>query len=620
MSILAGSESIVNAVDTKQASAAGPHAAGVRWDLRRIFSDNGAAREALQQSLENAAAFERQHRDRVAGLSVSELASALEALGAVKNDFTRVDQYVDLRFSIDSRDVSTKDLMDACFKAREEIQNRTRFFDLEWQAIPRDRAQTMAAEDELSPYRHYLEKLTAYAPHMRTEAEESMLTARDAAAVAEWQKLFAENLDKIEVDFDSGKGTEPHTLDRLLANSRNPSREIRFAAYETAFAQLVPRADVQSACYNAIVGDRLQMDKIRHFESPMQPTNLANDLPDAAVEVLVDSIEARYPLAQRWFRAKARILGLPKLHLYDQYAPLGIPREIDFPTAWRTFAEGTTRFSPRVAAVLEPFLDQGRLDAEPRTGKRGGAFCAPVAWGDDPYILMNFTDDARSVETIAHEAGHGLHFILAGQAQRPLSAGMGLAIAEVASTFHEAVLLDYVLEREDDPQQRRLMTAGEIEGAFAVVFRQSMMTRYERRAYAMKAGGMALTAERLSEIWMEENGKYYGDAVELPDAYRLGWAYIPHFIDVRFYTYAYSFAHLASMALYARYREEGPSFIPKYLDILAAGGSQSPQQLLGRVGIDITQPDWVAPSFAEIERMIDVAEADASDPMDISRD
>ena len=602
------SQSKAMAVATPSGISSGPHAAGVRWNLDHIFPGIESARTALEEVLNRAKAFETRYRSAVGELQAEALDEALERLGAIRNDYFRIDQYADLRFSIDSRDSDTKDLMDLCARAREEIQNRLRFFDLEWQALPAGTAAERADHAAVSRYKHVLERLTTYAPHMRSEEEEAMLASREAAAIFEWQKLFAENVDKIEVEFDAGKGPEPHTLDRLFAYSRHPKRETRFSAFELGYRELAPRVDVQAACYNAIVGDRLQMDRLRGFENPMQATNLANDLPDAAVNALIDSVEGHYHLAQRWFEIKAKLLGLAKLHLFDQYAPLGTPREVEWQEAWDTFASGTRQFSPEVENLVSPMLADGRIDAEPRIGKRGGAFCAPVAWGFPPYMLLNFTDDARSIETLAHEAGHAMHFVLAGRKQPPLAAGMGLAMAEVASTFHETVLVDYVLEREQDPLQRRLLTAGQIEGGFAVVFRQTMMTGYERRAYAMKADGKALTAERLSEIWIDQNRSYYGDAVELPEGYRVGWSYIPHFIDTRFYTYAYSFAHLASMALYAKYREEGAGFIPRYLDILAAGGSRTPQDLLGSAGIDITDPGWVEPSFAQIERMIDLAE------------
>jgi oligoendopeptidase F len=590
------------------AAAVGPHAAGVRWNLNHIFNGIDAARVGLDDVLSRAMAFESQYRGRVASLEGPALATAMQTLGDLRNDYSRVDQYTGLRYSIDSRDTDTKDMLDACAKSQEELQNRLRFFDLEWQSLAADVAAARAADNSVAPYRHALERLTAYAPHMRTEHEESMLAARETAAIDEWQKLFSENVDKIEVEFDGGKGIEKHTLDRLFAYSRHPQRDVRFKAYHQAYEQLAPRVDVQAACYNAIVGDRLQIDRIRGFNSPMQATNLANDLPDSVVDALIESVKKHYPLAQRWFHIKAGLLNLPKLHLFDQYAPLGTPREIEWEEAWSTFADGTRLFSSDVEGMLTPLVGEGRIDAEPRTGKRGGAFCAPVAWGTRPYILMNFTDDARSIETLAHEAGHALHFLLAGRDQPPVSARMGLAMAEVASTFHETVLVDYVLEHEQDVQQRRLLTAGSIEGAFATIFRQTMMTGYEQRAYALKASGKALTADRLSDIWFEENASYYGDAVELPTEYRCGWSYIPHFIDTRFYTYAYSFAHLVSMALYAKYREDGPGFIPRYLDLLSAGGSRTPQDLLAGAGIDITDPKWLEPSFAQIERMISLAE------------
>jgi oligoendopeptidase F len=579
----------------------------IRWDLTSIFPNVDAARASLAEILSRAAAFESAYRNQVAGLDPERLSAALTDLGLIQNDFMRVDQYTDLRFSTDSRDTDTKDLLDTCAKGREELSNRLRFFDLEWQAVPADQAARLTADAHLAMYRHYLEKLTAYAPHMRAEAEEAMLVAREAAAISEWQRLFGENLNKIEVEFDAGKGPEPHTLDRLFALSRHPERDVRFAAFELAYAQLAPRVDVQAACYNAIVGDRLQIDRIRGFESPMQQTNLANDLPDEVVNLLVTSVQEHYPLAQRWFTLKAKLLGLPKLHLFDQYAPIGVPAEMSFGDAWRVFTDATAKFSPEVNTLLSPFLDDGRIDAQPRVGKSGGAFCAPVAWGDEPFMLMNFTDDIYSAETLAHEAGHGLQFILIGQKQQPLNGWMGLAMAEVASTFHETVFVDHILERESNPEQRLLLSAKAIETVCATVFRQVMMTGYERRAYAMKADGKALTADRLSEIWLDENRRFYGDSVELPAAYRLGWSYIPHFIDTRFYTYAYSFAHLASMALYARYRQEGVSFVPRYLDLIGAGGAVSPQALLARGGIDVSDPSWVAGSFAELERMIDMA-------------
>src|SRR5205823_2617263 len=202
-----------------------------------------------------------------------------------------------------------------------------------------------------------------------------------------------------------------------------------------------------------------------------------------------------------------------------------------------------------VRAVADAFFEDQRVDAEPRAGKRGGAFCAPVAQDADAYVMLNYTDRMNDVLTIAHELGHGMHFQLSHRAQTPHSAHTGLALAEVPSTFAEFVAYDHLLAGEEDPGTRLALAAERVEGAFATIFRQTVLARYEQGAYGMRAGSQALTVERLSDIWIEQNLRYYGDSIHLSDGYRLGWSYIPHFISTRFYTYAYVFAKLVALAL-----------------------------------------------------------------------
>jgi oligoendopeptidase F len=224
---------------------------------------------------------------------------------------------------------------------------------------------------------------------------------------------------------------------------------------------------------------------------------------------------------------------------------------------------------------------------------------------------MNFTDRMDDVMTLAHELGHGMHFLLSASEQTALSAHTGLALAEIPSTFAELLTFDHTLAHEADSGTRRALVAERVEGSFATVFRQTVLTRYEQAAYGMRAEGAALTPDRLGAIWVEQNGRYYGDAVELPEGYRLGWSYIPHFISTRFYTYAYVFAHLATLALYAAYRDQGEAFAERYLHFLSAGGSASPRELLERLGLDLEDPDVWEPGFAEMERMVEAAEAGA---------
>ena len=589
----------------------GPRAAGVHWDLSPLVTDADAARARLAASLVRARAFEARYRDALPGMDGAALAEALAELAAIDNELSRVSSYAHLRESVDVTDEENKDLSAAIDRGLVEAGNALRFFDLEWLAIDEDRARALHDAPEVAADRHYLVAMRRFAPYTLSEPEERMLSERSPAAVSAWQTLFGQITSTLEVPFDAGEGqgVEPHTIDRLLAHVRNPDRDLRRRALEALYDGLEPHVDTLAHCYDTLVGDRLAMDRLRGYSGPMEPTHLRNELPGPVVEGMLDAVERNYGIAHRWFRIKAGILGVDRLELHDQYAPIGEARSVAYPEARGLIDASFGRFSPRIAELAGGFFAESRVDAEPRSGKRGGAFCAPVAQDASPYVLMNFTDRMDDVMTLAHELGHGMHFSLAAGAQTALSFGTGIALAEVPSTFAELLTFDHLMEVEADPSTRRSLISERVEGSFATVFRQTVLTRYEQRAYAMRDEGGTLTAERLSEIWFAENAKYYGDALVLPERYRLGWSYIPHFISTRFYTYAYVFAHLSTLALYARYREMGAGFVDAYIDFLSAGGSSDPTSLLGDLGVNLGDPAVWDPGFREMERLVEVAEA-----------
>jgi oligoendopeptidase F len=544
-------------------------------------------------------------------MSGSSLGEALAELAAIDNELSRLASYGHLRETVDVTSDENRDLSQTVDRILVEAGNALRFFELEWMALPDGVATTLAQAPEVARDRHYLVAMRRFAPHTLSEPEERMLSERSPAAVSAWQTLSSQITSTLEVPFDAGDGPEPHTIDRLLAHVRDTRREIRIAALNALYEALEPHAPILAHSYDTLVGDRLAMDRLRGYASPMDPTHLRNELPGAAVDLMMDAVERHYGLAHRWFRTKARILGLDRLALADQYAPIGGARSVDFAEARGLIETSFAEFSPRIAKVATSVFDERRIDAEPRAGKRGGAFCSPVAQDADPYILMNFTDRMDDVMTLAHELGHGMHFALSGASQTALSAHTGLALAEVPSTFAELVTFGYVLAREEDPATRRALLCERLEGAFATVFRQTVLARYEQKAYAARAEGTTLTAERLSAMWREANDGYYAGEIDIPEGYRLGWSYIPHFISTRFYTYAYVFAHLVTLALHARYRDDPDGFVGPYLEFLSAGGSAAPAELLGALGLDITDPAVWDLGFAEMERMLELAEADA---------
>ncbi len=589
---------------------------GVRWNLDHLHKNAAEARAALADELRAAAAFQTRYQGKVGGLDAVGIATAMRELGEICNHFGATAGYISLRTSTDSRLAENKDLETALDRAGVEFSNSLRFFELEWKALPSQRAADLAKSPALRRDQHYLEQLTEEASHTLSADKEEALAERSTSAVSAWQSLFGETLSAISVPFDPGTGATPHTIDELLAYVHDGRPDVRRRALDTVYAALEPWTPVLAKCYDSLVGDRLAMDRMRHYvtpepdskAAPMQPANRSNDLDDAVVDTMIGAVENHYPTAQRYFRLKAKLMGQPKLHLADQYAPLGASPKSDFNEARDLVLGSMRRFSSRVEAILRDFFTDRRIDAEPRQGKRGGAFCSGVAQDRKPMVLMNFTDTIQDAETLAHELGHGLHFTLAAKKQSPFSCDTGMAMAEVASTFNEMVLFDTLLKREKDPTALRALVSSRIEESCATIFRQTMMARYEQLAYAAKEGGQALDGDRLSAFWLTQNQKYYGNTMELPAGYKMGWSYIPHFIDTRFYTYSYSFAHLASLALYAKYQSEGPAFVPKYLAMLEAGGSKSPAELLGAMGIDITDPQWVEPAFAQIDRWIDLAE------------
>ena len=552
--------------------------------------------------------FETSYRGTIAAIDVTGLAGLLAELAVLDSGLSRVGSYAHLRESVDVTDDENLDLSGAVDRAFVEVGNALRFFELEWLALSEERATQLTDDPTLAADRHYLVAMRRFGPHTLSEPEERMLSERAPAATTAWHTLYSRVTSTLETPFDGGDGEEPHGIDRLLSYMRDPRRQVRHDALKTLYTMLEPHAPVLAHCYDTLVGDRLAMDKLRSYPSPMDRTHLRNELDAPVVDGMLDAVARNYPLAQRWFVAKAKILGLDKLELHDQYAPVGEGRPVRFAEAVEIVTSSFEGFSPCIAAMAQAQIDERRVDAEPRNGKRGGAFCSPVAHDAKPYVLMNWTDQMNDVLTMSHEFGHGMHFELANERQTPLSSGAGIAMCEVASTFAEHITYDHLLANEADPATRHLLACERVEGAFATIFRQAVLTRYEQTAYDMRAEGATLTADRLGDAWWAANSAYYGDAVEIPERYRLGWSYIPHFIHTRFYTYSYTFALLVSLALYARYRRDGDAFVGPYLDLLAAGGSGAPAELLAPLGLDLGNPSVWDDGFAELERMIDEAQ------------
>lgn len=572
-----------------------------RWDLTELAGSPLEAQTRLAALLNDCEAFSARI---AAGLDQIDFPAAVAELNRLEEEKQTLTMLLDLAEAADSRDEEARDLVACCQDDLAACEALLRRFDLAWSALDDETAQALASAPELAGERKALLARRRYTPYRMNADREQVLIARDPLRDA-WQSLHGRILSGIEAEIDD----ETLTLDELIACNMDPDPARRRAGLDAAYRALEPHADTLAACYDTIVADRLVEDRLRGYPNPLAETHLDNQLDPATVERMLDTVQQHYPLAQRWFRAKATALGVSTLELYDQFAPLGDPRSFDWPETERLTVDLYDAVHPLLGRIVREIADVGHIDPLPRPGKAGGAFCTPISRHVLPYVMLNHTGALQDVMTSAHEFGHAVHFALTLAHQTFLAADTGTAIAEVPSTFGEFLCFDYLHQRESDPQTRAALLFRITEDAFPTVFRQTMMTVFEQRAYQLRADGKALTADRLSELWLEENQRFYGDSVRLPDGYRLGWSYIPHFIHSRFYTYAYSFAHLVALALYGRYQADREGFPARYLDFLAAGASVAPAELLVPLGVDLASPTLWQESFQTLEQMVDQAVA-----------
>jgi len=491
---------------------------------------------------------------------------------------------------------------------RTAINKHLIFFDLEWVAVPDETAKALVAQPALARYRHYLEQKRAWKPHYLSEPEEKVLDEKAITGRSAFNRLFEESTASLQFSFSARGAAQSLSLQQILARLYDPDRAVRKAAAAGISEGLQSNARLLTFVFNTVVLDHDVDTRLRRFAGPMDSRNLANEISPSVVDALMTATERSFPLVQRYYRLKGKLLGLDKLYDYDRYAPLsGDLPTCDWPTAQRIVQESYAAFSPDAGNVIRQFFEKRWIDAELRTGKRGGAFSSSAVPSLHPYILMNFTDRIRDVMTLAHELGHGLHQYLSRR-QGYLQCDTPLTTAEMASVFGEMLTFRRLQELYPEPKQRLAMLCGKIEDAFATVFRQVVLTRFEQSLHQARKQQGELSADAINTVWMQANQGMFGDVVEMSPGYAWWWSYIGHFIRSPFYCYAYAFGELLVLALYQKYRQDGPAFVPRYLELLSSGGSDAPHLLLAKLGVDVTDPSFWGLGLRLLEEMVGEAE------------
>ena len=567
------------------------------WDLTPLYAspDDPAWEGDLRGALSSAQAFAADLRGtfEATAISAPALAAALQRYAALQKSGLKPYFYAQLLFSAKSDDDRHKALFARAREVWHSLVETTLFFELDLLRLSSEAFAPLLTAPELQEYGHYLQQLRAHAPYTLGEAVEQALKRKDLSGKEAFAQLFEEITGEMRFTFTFPGEEAPREAsgEELLALLYHPDAAVREAAFSTFLHGHAAAATVLVACFNNIFLDHGKEAELRGYPQLMTPTHLESETEPAMVERMMAVSEANYGLGQEYFVLKRQLLGLERMKNTDLYAPLGTQvRHIDFAEARATVLAAFTSFSPQLAALAQAFFTEQRIDIFPAPGKGGGAFCHGMAPGISPYILTNYTGTLRDLSTLAHELGHGVHFTLSAR-QNLYHYNAPLPLAETASVFAEMLLTRHLLAVESDPQLKIALLCSKIEEIIATTLRQNVLTRFELAAHHKRGEGLLSSAD-LCTLWLAENGKLFGDAVEMIEPYRWGWSYIGHFIQSRFYCYSYIFGELVTLALYRRYQQEGESFVPKYFELLASGGSRSPVEALRPFGIDLGDPGF----------------------------
>lgn len=581
-------------------------AEGIRWNLADLYSDldDARLREDLTWASQTAEKFEQDYRRDFASLSSQELLQAVETLETIHSRVGRAGAFLYLNYATHTDDPRYGAALQRFEEDATAIQQHLIFFELAWNALDDAAAARLLEDPALAHYRHHLESARRYRPHLLSEPEEKILAEKSVTGRALWDRLFEETLTDLRFEVKGQQMTEQE----VLALLSNPDRDTRRAAADALTTGLQSRLRTLTSVFNAMLADKALDDRLRHYPHWLADRNLSNEASDSMVEALIQAVVAGYPLVARYYRLKARLLGVGQLEDYDRYAPIpGADRRYSWEECREIVLGAFTDFSPEIGGIVREFFDKNWIDAALQPGKRGGAFAHPVTPDAHPYVFVNYTGSVRDVMTVAHELGHGVHQYLA-RCQGYFNANTPLTTAETASVFGEMLTFERLMRDENDPHRRLGLLCGKIEDTFATVFRQIAMNRFEDAMHTARRSEGELSSERLSELWMETQAPQFEDAVHLREGYRIWWSYIPHFIGSPGYVYAYAFGELLTLALIQRYHEQGQDFVPRYTEMLRLGGSRSPEAVAAVTGVDLKDPDFWSRGLAYMEGMVSEAE------------
>jgi oligoendopeptidase F len=577
--------------------------APTKWSLNELYPsfDSPDLQAAFDNVEEQVMSFEGIRGKLQPDLDANQFLEFVRASEATARLINKIYAFTGLSFASNTQDEIAQTYMARVQQFAASMQNRTLFFSLWWKELDDKNAERLMSS--AGDYRYYLEEMRHFKPHTLSEAEEKIVNIKDVtgagALVTLYDAITNRYVFKLEVDGE----TKELTRGQLQPFIQGPNADLRARAYQELFRVFSADATILGQMYQTRARDWYNENvDLRKFSSPISVRNLGNNIPDEAVDALLETARRNAKIFQRYFKLKAKHLGLEKLRRYDIYAPIAnSDKKFDYNDATRMVFESFNSFDPQIAEMAQRVFDQDHVDSEVRKGKRDGAFCWSVLPEMTPYVLLNYQGRARDVATMAHELGHAIHAMLASH-HSTFTWHSSLPLAETASTFGEMMLTEKLLAEEKDESVRRDILFKQVDDAYATIMRQSYFALFEKQAHEMIQKNASVND--IAAAYMENLKEQFGDAIELSDEFKWEWVSIPHIYHTPFYVYAYAFGQLLVFSLYQQFKAEGDSFKPKYLKILSAGGSEAPAKILSDAGIDIRSAKFWQGGFDVLDKLV----------------
>lgn len=585
-------------------------AEAVKWDLSDLYKspDDPALKKDKELLLKKADQFASNYRERVAELSEAEFAEAMGHYEELVQQSGKIGSYAHLIWSTNTEDPALGKLLQEASEMGSELSQKLVFFNVEWLQVEDEKAERLIHSKELIKWQHYLEVSRMYKDHILSEDAEKVMSAKSVTGRAAWNRYFDETLGAARFELDGEELTEQEVLSKL----HNPDRELRKKAHQSLTDTFTDHSRSLTFIFNTLLADKYTNDKLRNYESWISSRNLSNQTDSDTVNALIDSVTGHYHLVQRYYKLKRKLLKVDELFDYDRYAPiLQTTKKVKWEEAKGMVLGAYSDFHPQMGSIASEFFEKKWIDAAIKPGKRGGAYSASTVTSVHPYVFMNYDGQLRDVQTLAHELGHGVHQYLSRK-QGELQSSTPLTTAETASVFGEMLVFNKLLQKIDDPKEKLALLISKIDDTIATVFRQISMNRFEDRIHTARREEGELTTEQFSQHWIESQRELYGDSITLTEEYKLWWCYIPHFLHTPGYVYAYAFGELLVLALYDAYKSQTNGFSDRYIQLLEAGGSDWPHNLIAKMDIDIRDPQFWSRGLNLFESMIEEAEELAS--------